>query len=120
MTQQTLRDIEELIEAEQAMVDAYDNLMENEGWKILCTLMMAQTRVRRNMVLTQDGHGLDGMIERQKEISELAGINTAMQMPAAMIEESKMTLEGLRERYEDISDELEEDNTPIETNEESP
>lgn len=111
-TRSELKNLEKYIEDEQGLIDSYASLLEHPGWKMLCTVIREQTRLRRNEVLTKDAHGLDGMIDRERDISELSGINTAMSMPAILMDESEMTISGLRDAYDEMLEELQDDDEP--------
>lgn len=102
-------EIDEMIEKEQSQIVLFEELQKHEGWLTLCTIMREQVRLRRNEVLTKDSIGLDGAVEREKDIAELRGINLVMSLPTIMIEESRLNLDALLAERRDIEEAESED-----------
>jgi len=113
---QQLDEIEKAIEEEQVLIDNYNSLLDNSGYKTLCTIMTEQVRLRRTHVFSCPAHGLDGLIARDKDIAELQGINTAMAMPQTLLADCEMNINALREQYQEVYEELQsqsDDNTNL-------
>ena len=99
----SLEPIEQELEDERQLVHELETLLEHPGWRVLRSIMTSQERLRRNEILTGSHNGLDGLINRDKLISELAGINTVMNLPNVIIDDSKTKIGALLEALEDIN-----------------
>ncbi len=97
MSDQVKDPLNDELEEELRLVHNLEALVESPGWLILRSIMSSQERIRRNEILTGNHAGMDGLINRDKLISELAGINTVMNMPASIILDSKTKISGLLE-----------------------
>ena len=103
--QYTIEDCEKQIDEDEVLIHQMNQLKQNEGFKKLRIFTDMQERLRRNEALLGDYKGLDGLIERDKIVSELKGISTAMNLPDMLIQESTLRIQGCKEHIEMLKEE---------------
>ena len=97
-------EIEEILSRLEREMGLLEVLRESKGWGLLTSIMKEQERLRRNEVFMKSYNGLDGLIERDKLISELNGISTVLKMPGLIIDEMQMERSALINERREIEE----------------
>lgn len=89
------RDLELRIEEARATVFHLQKLLLSDGWKTLEAQFRMIRMGRRNAVFHREGTGLDSLLDTADKLSELAGMEFILGLPAALITENQLELEAL-------------------------
>lgn len=103
--QKQIQELTDRISESDARILDFQALLESNGWKTYQAVLADQIRMRRNTILTESFMGLDGIVEREKMVSELQGITLVKDMPCILIEELRLEIAGARELLQSLESE---------------